>query len=682
MNALKNETSPYLLQHADNPVEWHPWGDVALAKARELDRPILLSIGYAACHWCHVMAHESFEDAETARVMNELFINIKVDREERPDLDSVYMQAVQAMTGSGGWPMTVFLTPAGVPFFGGTYYPKHDRHGLPAFSRVLKGVANAYRTQRDRVDDTGRALREIYTPSLQRLPLGTTSPAGNAQAMRQLEAQYDERHAGFGGAPKFPPSMTLRFLLTHWARTQNPKALSMVEGTFLAMLHGGIYDQVGGGLHRYAVDDRWLVPHFEKMLYDNAQFVGIGVALWQVTRNPDVRRAVEDTLGWVAREMTSPEGGFYASLDADSEGEEGKFYVWSKAEVREIAGNDFEIARDCWGITESGNFEGSNILFAAVAPEHVAARRQDEQAHVRDALLRVRAKLYDVRSKRVWPGRDDKIVTSWNALMLRSLSQAAALFDDAALRALAETNADFLWRRLVRNARAMRIYNAGESKGAGFLEDQAGLALAFLDVYALTLDRTWIDRALLMTETTVAHFYDAKAGLFFDTAHDHESLFARPRDIADNATPSGQSVVAELLLRAAEYTGNAEWRRIGEDLVGQLWQAAVSNPMAFGNLLAIADFVVHGAVQVVIAGGFASPDQKALYRVIVQHFTPSLVLAGVDERGEPALELTRGKVPLGGKAAGYVCRRYACDAPAHHPEELTTQLQRAILPGS
>jgi hypothetical protein len=682
MNALKNETSPYLLQHAENPVEWYPWGVTASSKAKELDRPILLSIGYAACHWCHVMAHESFEDAETARVMNELFVNVKVDREERPDLDSIYMQAVQAMTGSGGWPMTVFLTPEGVPFFGGTYYPKHDRHGLPAFSRILKSVANAYHSHRERVDDTGRALREIYASSQQRLPLGNMTARGHEQACRVLAASYDERNAGFGSAPKFPPSMTLRFLVSHWARTQNTKALEMAEETFLAMLRGGIYDQVGGGLHRYSVDERWLVPHFEKMLYDNAQFVGLGVALWQCTGSADIRRGVEETLTWLTREMTSPDGGFYSSLDADSEGHEGKFYVWSEAELRAVVGDDFEVVRAYWGVTEEGNFDGANILFVPNVPVAVATRHGLDGAALRRAIERASSALYLVRGQRVWPARDEKIVASWNALMLRSLAEAARAFDNPQLKALALTNAEFLWQKLVSDGRALRTYKDGRAKGAGFLEDQAGLGLALLEIYALTFDRRWMDRALRLAEQACAWFYDKESRLFFDTAHDHESLIARPRDVADNATPSGQSLVAELLLRVAEYSGDEESGRLGEDVLRQMWDIALPSPMAFGHLLATSDASVYGSIQVVIAGDPSSESGRSLQRAVAQHFTPSLILGGGVGQGMTTLALTDGKEAIGGLTTAYVCRRYLCDAPTHHPEELTTQLRRAILPGS
>ena len=682
MNALQHETSPYLRQHAENPVDWYPWGEAAISKAKELDRPILLSIGYAACHWCHVMAHESFEDAETARLMNELFINVKVDREERPDLDSIYMQAVQAMTGSGGWPMTVFLTPAGVPFFGGTYYPKHDRHGLPAFSRILKGVANAYHSQRERVDDTGRALREIYAPSQERLPLGDMTSRGHEQAFRALAALYDERHAGFGGAPKFPPSMTLRFLLSHSARTANAKALAMAEATFMAMLRGGIYDQVGGGLHRYAVDERWLVPHFEKMLYDNAQFVGLGVAVWQCTGNPDVRRGVEETLTWLAREMTSPDGGFYSSLDADSEGHEGKFYVWSEAELRQVAGDDCDAVHAHWGVTEGGNFEGANILFVPNAPAAVAARLGMDEAALRGAINRARSALYEVRRRRVWPTRDEKIVASWNGLMLRALAEAARIFDDPPLRTLALKNAEFLWRTLISDGRALRIHKDDRSKGSGFLEDQAGLGLAFLEMYALTLDQLWLDRALQMTRQACAWFYDRESKLFFDTAHDHEPLIARPRDVADNATPSGQSLIAELLLRTAEYWGDEEMRGMGEDVLRQLWEVALRSPMAFGHLLCVSDASIYGAVQVVIGGDPWSASGKSLQRVVAQHFTPSLILGAGLEGGTASFALAQGKGAIDGTTTAYVCRRYLCEAPTHHPDELATQLRRVILPGS
>ncbi|MFN8574069.1 MAG: thioredoxin domain-containing protein [Gemmatimonadaceae bacterium] len=682
MNRLQHENSPYLQQHADNPVDWFPWGAEALALAKAQDKPILLSIGYASCHWCHVMAHESFEQPATAALMNELFVNVKVDREERPDLDGIYMQAVQAMTGHGGWPMTVFLTPDGVPFYGGTYFPPTDRHGLPSFAKILTGVAAAYRDQRDRVQSTGQALLEMYQPAQERLPLGALTAQELQRATRQLIASYDERHAGFGGAPKFPPSMSLRFLLGQWARTRDAKALEIAQNTFVAMRHGGIYDQIGGGLHRYSVDERWLVPHFEKMLYDNALFVRLATGLWQASKLELAKDTVEQTLAWLEREMTSPAGGFYSSLDADSEGHEGTFYVWTPDEVRQVAGDDFPVAASSWGLTVSGNFEGRNILSAVAPAEAVARRLGHSAADVTAALQRVATALLKRRDQRVRPGRDEKILTAWNALMLRAVAEAARVFASDNYRRLAERNAEFLWREMVVDDRAMRSHRDGHTKGPGFLEDQAALGLALLEVYSLTGDELWLQRAVRLTQRACQLFWSEADGLFYDTAVDHEALITRPRDVVDNATPSAQSLTAELLMRIAEVTGNAELAELGAEILQQLSGAAVSHPLAFGNLLCAADAQVYGAVQVVLAGGRDDAELRDMQDAVTQQFIPSLVLGLVLDDSAATTALTREKGAIGGRATGYVCRRYLCDAPTHHAEELTTQLQRAILPGT
>jgi len=413
VNALSGETSPYLLQHANNPVDWQPWGAAALARARAEDKPILLSIGYAACHWCHVMAHESFEDPATAAVMNELFVNIKVDREERPDIDAIYMSAVQAMTGQGGWPMTMFLTPEGVPYHGGTYYPPTDRHGMPSFERVLRSVADAYRTRRGDVLDTAERVRELYAGAQQAaVSAGALTTAQLDQAARGVAARYDARNGGFEGAPKFPQTMALDFLLRHWRRSGHPQELAMVRTSFVKMARGGIYDQVGGGFHRYAVDDRWLVPHFEKMLYDNALLARLGVHLWQVTHDEEIARATRGTLDWALREMAAPNGGFYSSLDADSEGHEGKFYVWSGAELDALLGTHAAVMRELWGVSAGGNFEGKNILNVPREPSEVAAKHGLTRDALEALAVEARATLYAAREGRVHPARDDKILAA------------------------------------------------------------------------------------------------------------------------------------------------------------------------------------------------------------------------------------------------------------------------------
>src|SRR5687768_6055190 len=522
-NRLRNSASPYLRQHADNPVEWYEWGPEALELAKTTRKPILLSIGYAACHWCHVMAHESFEDEATAALMNELFVNIKVDREERPDLDAIYMQAVQALTGHGGWPMTVFLTPETIPYHAGTYFPPNDRHGLPAFQRVLRAVSNAWRDKPESVAEAGRAL----TAHLQR----SSGPSTTSQtvdrrtldlAFRALARSFDARKAGFGGAPKFPPSMTLDFLLRHATRTGEALALDMVAKTFDAMRRGGIFDQVGGGLHRYSVDADWLVPHFEKMLYDNALFARIGVRLWQVTRDVEVKRATEQTLDWVLREMRAEGGGFQSSLDADSEGHEGRFYVWSLDELRDVAGPDAAVAVAHWGVSAQGNFEGSNILFVPDSIDATASRTGLGREETLAALERARDRLYAARARRTWPSKDGKVIASWNGLMIRAFAEAARVFGRDDYRQAALDAGGFLSTTLVRNGRLFRSVLDGRVSGPGVLEDFAAVALAFLDLYALTFDVAWLGRSREITEQTVELFHDAVSDAWYDTASDHE----------------------------------------------------------------------------------------------------------------------------------------------------------------
>ena len=595
-NHLASETSPYLRQHADNPVEWYPWGDQALERARREDRPILLSIGYAACHWCHVMAHESFEDPATAAVMNEHFVNIKVDREERPDLDSVYMQAVQAMTGHGGWPMTVFLTPKGEPFFGGTYFPPQDRQGMPSFTRVLHGVSEAYRERRESVEASVESLRRIY----ERIPTGAGVQGATAlnepaleRAHRSIASQYDVRFGGFGGAPKFPPTMQLDFLLRHWARTGEPNALEMARETFLQMARGGIYDQIGGGFARYSVDERWLVPHFEKMLYDNALLIRFGAHLFEATKDSDVRRVVEETVEWIAREMTSVSGGFYSSLDADSEGEEGRFYLWTPDELDMLLGDDSRAVQAYWGVTASGNFEGRNILNVPAPPAALAARAGTTVDEMLDAVRRARPLLYAERAKRVWPGRDDKVLASWNAHALRGIVEASRALGRPDFAELAARNADFLACGMVRDdGRVMRTHKDGETRIPGFLEDQAAVALAMLALFEQSFEQRWLDLARRLATVMNAEFWDEASGTYYDTAASAERLVTRPHDPTDNAIPSGTSLAVELLLRLATYDGTDAYRERAERVMGSLAPLVERYPSAFGHLLGAAEYAV------------------------------------------------------------------------------------------
>jgi uncharacterized protein len=681
-NRLANETSPYLQQHAENPVDWYPWGEEAFERARREDKPVLLSIGYAACHWCHVMAHESFEDEATARVMNERFVNVKVDREERPDVDGIYMQAVQAMTGHGGWPMTVFLTADGSPFYGGTYFPPDDGRGMPSFTRVLQAVSEAYRERRADVVRSAESMRRLYDVSAERTrSTGPLSPVLLDRAFRGLARAHDVRNGGFGAAPKFPQAMTLDSVLAHWAHTGEAYPLEIAQQSFLKMARGGICDQVGGGFHRYAVDAVWLVPHFEKMLYDNGLLVRLGVHLWQATKNDEVRRVTEETVAWVAREMTSPEGGFYSSLDADSEGEEGRFYVWDEEELDRLLGDDATVAKSFWGVTRAGNFEGKNILHVPNDPRVVAARNDRPESDVAAAVERAKQVLYAERAKRVWPARDEKIVASWNGLMLRGLAEAARAFGDDEYRTLALRNGEFLFREMVRDGgpgeglRVMRSYTGGEAKIGGFLEDYAGLGLAALALYELTFEREWLDRARGLAASVLRWFWDDETAAFYDTPHDHERLITRPRDVTDNATPSGTSLATELLLRLAELLQDADMRRRATYVLETLAEPMAQHPSAFGHLLGAADMAVRGAVELALVGDPSRADFRALADAAADHYVPALVIAGGRPGEAHDVALLAGRPEAGGRATAYLCRQYTCDAPVTEPSALGDQLR-------
>jgi len=682
MNALAGETSPYLLQHANNPVDWQPWGETALARARAADKPILLSIGYAACHWCHVMAHESFEDPATAKVMNDLFVNIKVDREERPDIDAIYMSAVQAMTGQGGWPMTMFLTPEGVPFHGGTYYPPTDRHGMPAFVRVLLSVAETYRSRRGDVAATAERVRELYAGAQQAaVSAGELTAEQLDIAAHGIASRYDARNGGFEGAPKFPQTMALDFLLRHWRRTGRAGELAMVRDSFVKMARGGIFDQAGGGFHRYSVDARWLVPHFEKMLYDNALLSRLGVHLWQVTRDEEIARVTRATFEWVLREMAARNGGFYSSLDADSEGEEGRFYVWSAEELEALLGGSAALLRELWGVSAHGNFEGRNILHVALDAGEVAGRHGLTSDALEALAADARRVLYAAREMRVRPGRDEKILASWNGLMVRALADGARAFDDAAWGAAAVKHGDFLFREMVRDGRVMRVHKDGVTKGAGFLEDHASVALAALSLYELTLDARWLERARTVSDQMVRSFWDDGIGGFFDTAHDHESLIARPRELTDNAVPAGNSLAAELLLRLGYALGRDEDIRRGRWVVETLGEAMYRYPTAFGYALAVAELAVHGAAEVAIVGARGAEDFEALVRETAARYLPSLVLAA-GSGADAEIPLLRDRRALGGLATAYVCRGNVCDAPVTDARALGDELERAAVRGA
>ncbi len=681
-NRLADETSPYLRQHAGNPVDWYPWGEEALNRAKHEDKPILLSIGYSACHWCHVMAHESFEHAPTAQLMNELYVNIKVDREERPDIDDIYMNAVQAMTGSGGWPMTVFLLPDTRPFYGGTYFPREPRYGMPSFSQILNGVNEAYTQRRSEVVQSAEQLTRALDNGL--LNIGAAPDALNAdllaRAVGKFAQNFDTANGGFGGAPKFPQPMNLAFLLAYHARTGDPKPLDMCLHTLRKMATGGMYDQIGGGFARYSVDVVWLVPHFEKMLYDNAQLSRLYLRAYQITGDPFFRRIAEEVYDYVLREMTSPEGGFYSATDADSDGEEGKFFVWSLDEVESLLeAGDARIAIEYFGMTSGGNFEGHNILFVPHEAAVVTARLGISEAELTVALARIRDILYAARTHRVHPGLDDKVLTGWNGLMLASLAEAARALDRDDYRAAAVRTGNFLLETMIQytpeGPRLWRTYNLGRAKIEGVLEDYACLADAMLELYMTTFDARYFDIARALADHALAHFR-AEDGGFFDVRDDHEALIVRPRGLQDNAVPSGSAMLARVLIRLAAYTGDTRYEDAAGAALGLLANALGEYPQAFGEALGAVELRVAGVRELAVVGDHASEPMKDLLKVAFAAFRPNLVVAHApgDVPAEHALPLLSFRTLQRGLPTAYVCRNFVCNLPVTTADSLRAQL--------
>jgi uncharacterized protein len=677
-NHLIHESSPYLLQHAHNPVDWYPWGEKAFAKARAENKPVLLSIGYSACHWCHVMAHESFEDEDIARLMNDNFVNIKVDREERPDLDQIYMNAVQMMTHHGGWPMTVFLTPEGVPFYGGTYFPPQDRYNMPGFPRVLIGVAEAYKERPQEIAETGTSL----LAELRRLSQSTSSDfpiekelvdAAYAGVIRN----YDATNGGFGGAPKFPPAMTLEFLLRTYVRTGNEDALSIVSNTCSKMADGGICDQLGGGFHRYSTDARWLVPHFEKMLYDNALLSRLYLHHFQVTQAELSRKTVEGVLDYVLREMTDPQGGFYSTQDADSEGHEGKFFVWDINEIRSALGEPAAtIFCDYYNVTEKGNFEGKNILNVTRTVEDVAVANNVTLAQLEDSLSTSRRTLFELREQRVKPDRDEKIITAWNGLMLASFAEAGVILNRVDYTDAARRNADFVLAQLRRDGLLLRTYKAGIAKFNAYLEDYAFFIEGLITLYETTGEFRWLNEALSLTDRMIEEFWDQENGGFFFTGKSHENLIVRSKDYFDNATPSGNSVAAGILLRLAVLTGRDNYRNLAIAVFREASDSARRYPSGFGYLLSDIDFLLSTPKEVAIVGR-DSADIEPLLREVWRRYLPNKVVAPVfvdSSQAAPQLPLLQDRPMVDHRATAYVCEHYTCKQPVTDPASLAAQL--------
>ncbi|MFN8471429.1 MAG: thioredoxin domain-containing protein [Anaerolineae bacterium] len=678
-NRLIHETSPYLLQHAHNPVDWYPWGDEAFERARAEDKPVLLSVGYSSCHWCHVMERESFEDPTTAEIMNEFFVSIKVDREERPDVDAIYMDAVQAMSGHGGWPMTVFLTPNGVPFYGGTYFPPTDRHGLPGFPRLLHGVAQAWQSQREGLLEQGKqvlaALDKSHLTAPSRLGLDETVLE---QAFRTLGRGFDPRNGGLGTAPKFPQAMTWEFMLRMWGRTQASEAAYMTQTTLQRMADGGIYDHLGGGFHRYSVDAEWLVPHFEKMLYDNALLARLYLHGYQAFGNEQYRHVIVETLEYVRRDMMNPEGGFYSAEDADSEGEEGKFYVWSLDEVQRLLGPDADAFARYYDITRQGNFEGHNILHVTRDVATAAREFGMSEASLADLLARGRATLFQARSKRVRPGLDDKVLTSWNALMLAAFAEAAAVLGDSVYRDIAVRNADFLLNQVQSNGRLLHTWKGGEAKTLGFLDDYAYLADALLVLYEATFDLRWVTEARRLTDAMIDLFWHEDEGVFYQTARDQSDLITRPIELFDNATPSGVSAATSVLLRLAHLLGEPDYQRYAVSVLQRVRDLLVRAPAAFGHMLGALDNYLSAPKEVAIVGAPDSSATQALLQVVFGRYRPnSLVALRAPTDPEPMLliPILADRDTVDGQATAYVCENYACQMPTTNPDTLARQLE-------
>jgi uncharacterized protein YyaL (SSP411 family) len=670
-NRLSDESSPYLRQHGDNPVDWYPWSDDIFFLARDLDRPVFLSVGYSSCHWCHVMAHESFEDPETAALMNELFVNVKVDREERPDVDAVYMQAVQALTGRGGWPMSVWCTPDGRPFYGGTYYPNEDRHGMPSFARVCEAVAEAWRERREEVLEHAGRLTEAIDEQVMRPDVQVElTPQLLREAYDNVAAAFEPNYGGFGSAPKFPPAMTLEFLLRSYDRNASPETLEMITTTLDAMAAGGMYDQVGGGFARYSTDDYWLVPHFEKMLYDNALLTRAYLHAYLVTGKPRYKRIVEETIEYVMRDLRHPEGGFFAAEDADSEGVEGKFYLWSIEEITEVCGDDADALIRYYGVTEGGNFIDPHTQYSGNILHIV-----DRTAEPSDAVLRARERLLTRRARRIRPGLDDKVLLAWNALFLQSLIEAAAAFDRDDWRVAARKNGRFLLTQLKgENGRYVRSWRAPY---LAYSEDYAALLEALCSM-AEHDNASWLDFARPVADDLIRLFADEADGGFFTTGHDAEQLVVRQKDVFDNATPSANSLAANALLRLAALTGEARYEEPALKVLTMLGRVMSAHPTSFAHALEAAERFVTRPLEVAIVGPRGDLRTHALVREVSHRFLPNSVLL-VSEPGKgPTTPLLSDRPLLDGAPTAYVCEGYACRQPVTSPAALRTQLDAAL----
>jgi uncharacterized protein YyaL (SSP411 family) len=679
-NRLINETSPYLLQHAHNPVDWYPWGDEAFQKAKQENKPVLLSIGYSACHWCHVMERESFENEEIAALMNQLFINIKVDREERPDLDEIYMNAVQMMTGRGGWPMTMFLTPDRKPFYGGTYFPPEDRYGVPGFPKILRGVANAYHNQTHDVDNSvQQILDRLQSMSRSQQSLEPFAADFIVQAAEQLAQAYDAEHGGFGRAPKFPNAGVYELFLRAYRHSGNQRFSDIVTHTLTKMADGGIYDHLGGGFHRYSVDEKWLVPHFEKMLYDNAQLLRIYAQADQITENSRFKRVVAETADYLLREMLQPEGGFYSTQDADSEGKEGKFFVWTPAEINRVVGDEaVEVFCRVYDVSEQGNFEGTNILHPILTREQASKYFRMSEAAV-DALLEgARKKLFTERENRIKPFRDEKLIAAWNGLALSGLAEAVKSLANETYERAARQTVEFIFSRMFRDGYLLHTYKDGVAKLLGYLDDYAFVATGLLDLFEATQDRTLLKRAQELAAVMLREFWDDTDGGFFYTGRSHEQLITRAKPVFDGSIPSGNSVAAQLLLRLYHYSNDETYLKKAEIILRSYRNAMAAQPFGLAHMLAAADFYIEKPKEIVIVGEPDDADTRQMLHGVHSTYLPNSTLQVV-RPGAPLAEIApvlEGKTQINGTATAYVCHNFTCSAPVTTWKDLQTLLER------
>ena len=680
INRLVHETSPYLLQHAHNPVDWYPWGEEALARAKQEQKPILLSIGYSACHWCHVMERESFENEEIAGVMNELFINIKVDREERPDLDEIYMNAVQIMTRQGGWPMTVFLTPDLKPFYGGTYYPPTDRYGRPGFPKVMHAVSEAFSDQNTQVLQQAEQITahlaqmsNVVDPHHHEL---TEELMTNA--FQNYRSQFDSHHGGFGNAPKFPPSMGLPFLLRYWHHSGNANALEMVELTLEKMARGGMYDQLGGGFHRYSTDAHWLVPHFEKMLYDNAQLVVAYFEAYQATQKPFYRDIAIETLDYVLREMYDAEnGGFYSTQDADSEGVEGKFFVWEPNDVEDIIGEEnAEIFCEYYDITPQGNFEGENILQVQVPPDIFARKLRMDVSELEALLADGKQKLFDAREKRIKPGLDDKILTSWNGIMIRGMAMGYQLTGKPEYLEACKKSAEFVLTTLSQdNGLLLRTYRDGKSHLNAYLEDYSYFIAGLIALYEASFEPRWLTEAERLAHIMIDQFGDDAGDGFFFTGKAHETLIVQSKSAYDGATPSGASMAIHSLLRLAKHLNNPEFHNKAVETLLLYFQQMERMPSGSGQLLCELAFLLSTPKEIAIVGRKGDAKTEAMLAALHGTYQPNKIVALRESADGQTLPLLVGKTQVDSTATAYVCENYVCQAPTTDVEAFVELLQ-------